>query len=196
MANLEIPETVKIWKVSGKTGNLVSQNNYTDNSGYNLFCKSNNEYLTWKKVPLGINLDFISDANVKKIHIRLPDGKQREILSGELIAFGIGGGEAFLNYTHRTVGINLEWKQNPIYQWRIFGANTQLGTPISTDSFVAIVNDKVEPSPDFLIYLDRPTGMADVGWTSSPQFFNKIFNAAEKFGLEAAKKGLMALVAA
>ena len=108
MANLEIPEKVKIWKLGGKTGNIVSQNNYFDNTGYNLFCQSNNKYLTWKKVPVGINLDFISDVAVKKTHFRLPDGQVREIKSGELVAFGIGGGEAFLKYAHRTLGINLE----------------------------------------------------------------------------------------
>ena len=195
MANLEIPEKVKIWKLGGKTGNIVSQNNYSDNTGYNLFCQSNNKYLTWKKVPVGINLDFVSDAAVKKTHFRLPDGQVREIKSGELVAFGIGGGEAFLKYAHRTLGINLKWKQEPIYQWRIFGANSQLGTPIAADSPVAIVNDKVEPSPDFLIYFDRPPGMADVGWTTSPDFFNKIVSAAEKVAIEAAKTGLKSLLA-
>ena len=195
MANLEIPEKVKIWKLGGKTGNIVSQNNYSDNTGYNLFCQSNNRYLTWKKVPVGINLDFVSDAAVKKTHFRLPDGQVREIKSGELVAFGIGGGEAFLKYAHRTLGINLEWKQEPIYQWRIFGANSQLGTPIAADSPVAVVNDKVEPSPDFLIYFDRPPGMADVGWTTSPDFFNKIVSAAEKVAIEAAKTGLKSLLA-
>lgn len=196
MTNIEVPEKVKIWKFGGKPGNLMSQNNYTNNTGYNLFCQSNNKYLTWKKIPIGINLDFISDESVKKIHFRLPDGKQREILSGESVAFGIGGGEAFLNYTHRTLGINLEWKQNPVFQWRVFGANNQLGTPISAGSSVAIVNDKVEPSPDFFIYFDRPRGMADVGWTTSPEFFNKFLNAAEKIGVAAAKKGLLALAGA
>ena len=72
MSNLEIPEAVKMWKLGGKAGNIRSQNNYPDNSGYNLFCQSNNKYLTWKKVPLGINLDFIGDAAVKKTHFRLP----------------------------------------------------------------------------------------------------------------------------
>jgi len=61
---------------------------------------------------------------------------------------------------------------------------------------VAIVNDKVEPEPDFLFYLDRPRGMADGGWTTSPEFFNKIGKAAEKIPIEAAKKAVMALVAA
>lgn len=196
MSNINVPENVKIWKLGGKAGNISSQNSYSNNTGYNLFCQSNSKYLTWKKVPIGINLDYISDASVKKTHFRLPDGQEREILSGELVAFGIGGGEAFLSYAHRTLGINLEWKQNPVYQWRIFGSNSQLGTPIATDSLVAIVNDKVEPQPDFMIYLDRPRGMADVGWTTSPEFFNKIGNAAEKIAIEAAKKAVMALAGA
>jgi hypothetical protein len=193
MSNLEIPEAVKMWKLGGKAGNIRSQNNYTDNSGYNLFCQSNNKYLTWKKVPLGINLDFIGDAAVKKTHFRLPDGQERDIQSGELVAFGIGGGEAFLRYATRTVGINLEWLTNPVFEWRIFGANGQAGTPIGADSPVAIANIKVQPSPDFMIYFDRPPGMADVGWTSSPQFWNSVANLAVKTGIEVAKKQLLGL---
>jgi hypothetical protein len=193
MSNIEIPESVKIWKFGGKNGNLRSQNNYTDNSGYNLFCRINNKYLSWKKVPLGINLDFIADANVKKIHFRLPDGKERDILSGEPVAFGIGGGEAFLQYARRSAGINLEWSKTPVYQWRIFKSDGQTGVPITADSFAAIVNNKVEPAPDFFIYLDRPPGMADVGWTTSPEFWNKIGNAATKAGIELAKKKLLAI---
>jgi hypothetical protein len=186
MSDIEIPETLKVWKLGGKAGNIRSQNNYTDNSGYNLFCQSNNKYLTWKKVPAGINLDFINDAAVKKTHFRLPDGQERDILSGELLALGIGGGDPFLQYAHRTLGINLEWTKNPVFQWRIFAANGQAGIPIAADSLLAIANIKVQPSPDFMIYCDRPPGMADVGWTTTPQFWNKFGNAA----IELARKNL------
>jgi hypothetical protein len=191
MSIIEIPETVKVWKFGGKTGNIRSQNNYNNNTGYNLYCQTNNKYLTWKKVPVGINLDYVSDSGIKKTHFRLPDGKERDILSGEIVALGIGGGEAFLQYARRDLGINLKWAANPSYQWRIFAGNGQKGVPIKSGELVAIVNDKVEPSPDFLIYLDRPPGMADIGWTSSPEFFNKIGNTTIKGAIELAKKAIL-----
>lgn len=183
----EVPEIVKVWKFGGKDGNIKSQNTYTEGAGYNLFCQTNSKYLTWKKIPIGINLDFVSDASLKKIHFTLPDGKEREILSGELVGFAIGGGDAFLAYSHRTVGINLEWKNKPVYQWRVYGATAELGKPIPTGSLVAIVNDKVEPAPDFMIYVDRPPKIADVGWTTSPEYFNKIGNVAAKLAIESGK---------
>ena len=47
-----------------------------------------------------------------------------------------------------------------------------------------------------MIYLDRPPGMADVGWTSSPQFWNSVANLAVKTGIEVAKKQLLELIIA
>ncbi|MDQ2746508.1 MAG: hypothetical protein M3T96_04525 [Acidobacteriota bacterium] len=185
---MEIPEAVRVWKLGGKDGNITSQNTYSEGKGYNLHCETNSKYLTWEKMPVGINLNWTANSNLKKIHLQLPDGKEREILSGELVGFAVGGSPAFLNYTHRTVGINLEWKKDPVYQWRIFGADTELGKPIPTGSLVAIVNEKVEPATDFMVYVDRPPGIADVGWTTSPEFFNKIGNGGAKLLTEAAKK--------
>lgn len=173
---MTIPDNVLHWQFSGKSGNIRSQNSYSSNTGYNMFCRANNSYLTWKKRPLGINLDYISDSNVKKTHFRLPDNQEREILTGELFALGIGGGEAFLRYAHRTVGINLKWETSPgsCFQWKMFGPDGQSGKSIAPDTPIAIVNQNVEPAPDFFIYLDRqPGGVADVGWTTSQNFGTK-----------------------
>lgn len=190
---IEVPEGVKVWKIGRDSANVGSWNNYTDNQGYNLFCQSNGQYLTWVKVPIGINLGYTSNPNVFKTHFRLPDGAEREILSGESVAFGIGGSPAFLRYAHRTAGINLEWSNAPVFEWRIFGSNNQLGTPIQENSLVAIVNDKVEPSPDFLIHFGRPPGMADIGWTTSPGFWDSITGFLDKNKVDIAK-GAIALL--
>lgn len=172
MSELQIPEELKIWKLGPGSGTLTSWNNYTHNNGAHLFCKANGKFLTWEKVPIGINLAFTSDPKICKTHFRLPDGKERAILSGEPVALGIGGGEAFLRYAHRTAGVNLDWSAKPVCEWRLFGG--QPGTPITFDSFIAIVNDKVEPTPDFLIHFNRPPGMADIGWTTSPGFWDNV----------------------
>jgi hypothetical protein len=195
MANIEVPASVRVWKIGQAAANVRATNNYQNNQGYTLFCQSNSRYLTWKKVPLGINLAFIDDATVRKTHFRLPDGRERDILSGESVAFGIGGGEAFLRYAHRDVGINLKWSQAPVYEWRIFGANNQTGTPIPQNSLVAIVNDKVEPAPDFFIHFGRPPGMADVGWTTSPGVWDSVLAFADKHKVQIAQGAIKLLAA-
>lgn len=193
MSNLEIPDSVRIWKIGKDAANIQSWNDYTDNQGYSLFCKRNGEYLTWEKVPIGINLGFTSNSNVNKTHFRLPDGTERDNLSGEPVAFGIGGGEAFLKYASRDAGINLNWNKQPVFEWRIFGSNGQLGTPIQENSFVAIVNESVKPTPDFFIHFGRPPGMADVGWTTSPGFWESAIAFADKHKIEIAKAAIGAI---
>lgn len=122
-----IPNQVLSWKFGGKSGNVRSQNSYATNTGYNLLCTSNNQYLTWGKQNLGINLIFTTKNTDKKIHFILPDKQERDILTGEPVALGIGGGEAFLRYAERNVGINLEWSSNPSYEWKLFDASGSKG---------------------------------------------------------------------
>jgi hypothetical protein len=193
MANIDVPETVRVWKIGVDQANVLSWNNYTDNQGYHLFCITNGKYLTYGKVPLGINLTY-RDQGDNKTHFRLPDGQEREILSGESVALGIGGKPAFLYYKPRDVGINLAWSENPIYEWRIFGADGELGKPIPENTPVALWNDKVEPDPDFLIKFNRPAG-TDIGWTTSPGFWDHVGSLAEKYAADAAKAAIMAIIA-
>lgn len=176
----QVPSEVVIWRFGGKTGNVKSQNTYAQNTGYNLFCNTNKKYLTYGKEAIGINLDW-ADGNDKKVHLRLPDNREREILTGEPFSLGIGGGEAFLYYHHRTMGINLDWAQNPVFEWYIMGADAKKGQPVSEGSFYAIVNSKVEPNPDFLVYLDRVPGQADIGWTTSPNWPGKVLGNIDKY---------------
>jgi hypothetical protein len=177
MASIDVPGAVRVWKIGVDSANVLSWNNYTNNQGYHLFCITNGKYLTWEKVPLGVNLGFKA-AGDNKTHFRLPDEREREILSGESVAFGIGGKPAFLHYAERTVGINLEWSERPIYEWRIFSPNGELGQPIPENTPIALLNDKVKPEPDFFIHFDRPPGMADVGWTTSRGFWDQVTTTA------------------
>jgi hypothetical protein len=171
---------------------VSSWNSYTNNQGLQLLCLTNGKYLTWAKVPVGINLGF-KDQGDNKTHFRLPDKQEREILSGEPVALGIGGKPAFLRYQRRDVGINLAYANNPHYQWRIFGADREIGKPIPENTPVALLNDKVQPEPDFLIHFDRPPGMADVGWTTSPGFWEQVGSLVEKHAIDAARIAIKAL---
>jgi len=171
-----IPDKVVVWAFDGRPGNLKSQNNYStdhNGNGYNMHCQTNNQFLSYEKQSVGINLGYTNSAGEHKIHLRLPDGKDREILSGESVAFGIGGGDAFLKYAHRTIGINLDWAKNPVFEWRVYTRTGEKGKPLPIGEPVAVINDKVEPTADFLVYLDRPVG-GDVGWTTSPDWKGKI----------------------
>ena len=176
---VEIPKSVSVWKLGAIKGNLRSTNNYQHDKGYSLYCSPKKKYLIWKSQPLGINLDW-STQGQNKYHFHLPDKKEREILTGEPFALAIGGGEPYLKYAHRTQGINLKWSAEPAYEWVIYGPKGEKGKPIPTNALVAILNKKVEPDPDFLIYFDRPMpGVADVGWTSSPGFWDSLLSLGE-----------------
>jgi hypothetical protein len=165
---IPLPPAVLTWQFGGKPGNLTAQNSYTPNSGYNMFCKTNRSYLTHERQALGINLGYTDDSRERKVHFRLPDGRQRAILTGEPVSFGIGGGDAFLYYKERTVGINLKWSGPPKPEWRIWGPTGEMGKPIPTGTLVALLNVNVKPTADFLVHLDRGPGVGDVGWTTSP----------------------------
>ena len=178
----DIPTDVVIWSFGGKKGNVKSQNSYStagSGNGYNLHCRANGQFLTYHKTNVGINLGYTSNAKERKIHLRLPDGKERALLAGEKVALGIGGGDAFLKYAHRTAGINLTWAASPSFEWRVYAPTVDKGQPIPTGSVVAIINEKVEPDADFMVYLDRPVG-ADVGWTTSTDWKGKITNWPKK----------------
>jgi hypothetical protein len=196
MGQIKVPTSVLVWTFGGKPGNVSSQNVYTDNSGYNMVCRMNKKNLTWNKRPMGINLDWTTDMNVKKIHFRVQDKKEREIRTGEHVAFGLGMGDAFLYYAERDIGINLKWASEPHYEWMIIGADGTVGQPVKTGQPYAVINEKVKPDPDFLVYLDRPMpGVADIGWTSSPDFWDKIVDSTERLAMQAAKKGVAGLIA-
>jgi hypothetical protein len=183
-----IPNEVLSWQFGGKTGNLMSQKSLLSASnGYNLLQRDNNRFLTYDKGNLlGIDLGYTADPENKRIHFRLPDGTEREILTGEPVAFGLGGAPSFLQYATQPVGINLKYVHNPTFEWRILDGTGNVGVPVSLGSWVAIINDRAE---DFLVHFERPGG--DIGWTSSvPWYDNPLFRQA----VQAAVAAILAAV--
>jgi hypothetical protein len=71
------------------------------------------------------------------------------------------------------------------YEWRIFGADSTMGRPIPENTPVALVNDNVKPDPDFLVHFDRTVG-TDIGWTTSPGFWDHAGDLAQKAAVAAA----------
>jgi hypothetical protein len=184
MSVVEVPASVRVWQIGVDAANVLSWNNYQHQQGYHLYCTTNGKFLTYEDVSFGINLDFKS-AGDNKTHFRLPDGQEREVLSGELVALGIGGSPSFLYYKEQSVGINLAYAEKPMYEWKIFGADGQLGQPIPENSPVALMNVKVEPEPDFLVNFDRQAG-SDIGWTSSPGFWDVVADVIDEPKVKAA----------
>lgn len=178
---MTVPPEVVVWKFGGKSGNVASQNSYSTNSGYNMFCTMNNKYLTYGSETIGINIVWASSGTDKKVHFHLPGNAQRPILTGEAIAFGLGGGDQWLYYHHRTMGINLDWNSNPVFEWCLIGADGVKGQPVTEGGSYALLNKKVEPNPDFMIYLDRIPGQADIGWTTSPNWPGKILGNVNQY---------------
>ena len=102
----------------------------------------------------------------------------------------IGMGEAFLRYGKQRFGINLKWVSEPLDEWRIFDASGEMGRPISSDSYYALINVKVDPKPDFLVYLDKHMPkVINLGWTSSPTWiesYEGVLKTAADYGKLAA----------
>jgi hypothetical protein len=191
MANIVVPETVRVWKIGVDQGNVLSWNNYTNNQGYHLFCTTNGEFLTYVDINFGFHIGWKAQGD-NKTHFRLPDGQEREILSGEPLALGIGGSPSFVKSASRNVGPDLEYVKDPAYEWRIFGADSELGKPIPQNTPVALLNDKVKPAPDFLVFFKREAG-ADVGWTTSKGWWGQVADFAEKHAVEGAVALIKAL---
>ncbi|MDZ4755080.1 MAG: hypothetical protein SGJ11_11375 [Phycisphaerae bacterium] len=190
---MNIPSAVVLWKFGGVGADLRSENNYQNNKGYRLKCTANNKYLVWDKGHLSVNLAFSNEAQ-HKYHFHLPDGKERVIRSGETVAMAIGSGEAYLYYGHQKIGINLKWSTKPVYQWRIYGADGKAGVPLKTGTTYALLNEAVEPDPDFMIHMNKYLpGIVPLGWTSTKDWLEELANRVAR---EAAKKAVQALMTA
>jgi len=174
---MEVSEEVVIWKFGGKSGNLKSNDHYVNNQGYNLHCRDNNKFLIWERGQLSINLTF-SAISQQKFHFSLPDGKEREILTGEPVAMANGGGDPYLRYGKQHVGINLKWVAEPLYEWRIYDATGVDGKHIETGKNYALYNVKVKPQADFLIFLEKYyPKVVNLGWPSSPSLLDTAIQA-------------------
>lgn len=177
---MNTPIEVLQWVLSGKPGTVQAQPIYQTNTGYNQLCTANNSFLTYGSRKLGINLVWTQDEKVRKTHFRKSDGSDGEILTGETIAFGIGGDPSFLFYRERRVGINLDWSNAPKFEWQIFTESGNKGERILAGQRVAIFNLKVGPSPDFLVHFERAVGI-NLGWTTSPDWTDAARDAVKEF---------------
>ena len=177
---MNTPIEVLQWVLSGKPGTVHAQRTYQTNTGYNQLCIPNNSFLTYGTRKLGINLVWTQDQVVRKTHFRKQDGSDGEILTGETVAFGIGGSPSFLYYRTRNVGINLKWSEAPKFEWQLFTESGNKGERIQLGQRVALLNLRVEPNPDFLVHFERAVGI-NLGWTTSPDWTDVVKAAISDF---------------
>jgi hypothetical protein len=91
---------------------------------------------------------------------------------GEPIAVGYGTDPSFLRYEHRTIGINLGWVRNPVFEWKLLGGVA--GRPVNRGDRLAIHNAKAGSTqvPGVLIYFDRTFG-GNIGWPDSQTWWDQ-----------------------
>ena len=130
-------------------------------------------YLQHENQTYGINLGWTDNASaatrakVTRWFVDRPGSTDGPVTYGERIALGNGKDPSFIRYADRVVGVNLDWSNKPVYEWRFVGGTP--GTPIKDGATVAIYNDEAgsDASPgNFLIYFDRTVG-GDLGWPDS-----------------------------
>ncbi len=122
----------------------------------------------------GINLGWTDDASeatgkrVARWFFTRKGNAEGPLKYGEHIALGNGTRPSFVNYEHRTVGINLDYANTPPYEWMVLGG--KIGDPVKTHDAIALYNAKCE---DCLIYFNRTRG-ADIGWPDSKTWVGQL----------------------
>jgi hypothetical protein len=168
------------------------------NRNYQLKNKVPRKFLQWEDQTFGINAGWTSNAEpstakrVQRWFFRRDGENETPIRYGEPIAMGYGTKPSFVCYETRTVGINLSYKDNPCYQWKLLGGKP--GSQVKTGDYLAIFNTKIN---ECLMYFDRTVG-GDIGWPSSKtwgeQFQDKLGDLAGAALEKAIEAGVKALL--
>ena len=134
---------------------------------YNLKNKRVRKFLQWEEQTFGINLGWTDDAEpatatkVMRWFIARNGHGDRPVRYGETIALGYGIKPSFIRNAHRDVGIDLEWSDTPVFEWKLLGGKH--GEEVTTGQWFAIYNTR---SRECLLHFDRTVG-GDIGWPSS-----------------------------
>jgi hypothetical protein len=155
-------EFLKQWTILNPGGGEVD---VRPGTRYLLKNSTNRHFLQHKKQRFGINLGFSDDADpstaAKVVHWEFVNERRTLINYDEPVAIRCEDG--YLGYGPRTIGINLDWSDNPAFEWRLLGGRP--GTPVRTREYFSIFNQhSVNGEP--LIYFKREVG-GNIGWPSS-----------------------------
>jgi hypothetical protein len=156
---------------------------------YNLKNKRLRKFLQYEQQTFGINLGWTDDAEpatakrVMRWFCARSGRDDRPIRYGETIALGYGKTPSFVRNAHRDVGIDLDWSERPVFEWKLLGGRS--GQEIATGQWFAIYNTHAR---ECLLEFDRTAG-GDIGWPSSQtwgdQLEDRIRDAVEDHWKEA-----------
>jgi hypothetical protein len=159
------------WALGGptKTGPILTKSRFEGPSdrSYNLKNRRLRKFLQHEHQQVGINLGWTDDAEpetAKKVarwFFTRSGTDDEPVKYGETIAIGNGKQPSFIRYAERDVGINLDWSNSPVYEWKLLGG--KIGQPVKAGERLVIYN---ENNGECLVYFDRTAG-GDIGWPSS-----------------------------
>lgn len=141
---------------------------------------TNRHFLQYKNQGAfgGINLGFSDNAEpstaAKVVHWEFVNRQRSPVKYGEPVA--IRCRDDYLYYGARTIGVNLNWSDNPVFEWRLLGGRP--GAPVRTDEWFSIFNMHAQPGEP-LIYFKREVG-GNVGWPSSKTWLEQGFDWAKE----------------
>ena len=181
---------------NGKAGPVLPKDKFSVHPERNFSVKGSRprKFLQHENQTFGINLGWTdnaspaTEAKVSRWFVDRPGTDTAPIRYGETVALANGGSPSFLRYAERTVGINLEWSETPVFEWKLLGG--RVGTPVNAKNPVAIYNARAGSagSPgNFLIHFDRNVG-GDIGWPDSKRWESQIVDLGLGMAWTAAKK--------
>jgi hypothetical protein len=111
---------------------------------------------------------------------------------GEVLALALGKPPSWVCHEKRTVGVDLQYHDDPCFQWKVLGG--RVGQQVKLGDFVALYNTSIK---ECFIFMDRTVG-GDVGWPSSKtwgeQFKDKLGELAGEALEKAIEAGVKALL--
>lgn len=134
---------------------------------YYLKNKVARKFLQHEKQNVGINLGWTDDAEpetarkVSRWFLPRNGTSAKPIRYGETVALGNGRAPSYIRHQRRATGIDLDWSDNPVFEWRILGG--EFGQPVDPSQYSAIYNEGIN---ECLIFFDRTAG-GDIGWPTS-----------------------------
>lgn len=169
-------------------GYLYAKDSYNGRAGmsYNIKGLVNRKFLQYEKqgIGRGINIGWTSNASADtatkraKWFFSKKSGTTNAIRYGEPIAMAWGGNNKnqFVKYSHRTVGINLDWSSKPSYEWVILGGKPGTFVRRGVDRVILFNLKHKQP----LVRFDRTVG-GDIGWPDSRTWKRQVIDKARDY---------------
>lgn len=162
---------------------------------YNLKNKQVRKFLQWEEQTFGINLGWTDDAEpatAKRVMRWFCTRNSRDagpVRYGETIALGYGIKPSYIYRAHRDVGVDLNWSEAPVFEWKLLGG--KVGQEVATGQWFAIYNTK---GRECLLEFDRTVG-GDIGWPSSKSWADQLEDLVQDAVRDHWKEAVVALLA-